>query len=266
MAVDSWYEGFIEEGPMANIVVRDPVSGNLVISGSTANIFGIASFTLAKLPHASLVRVGSVVNIPKSEFSNNTGIPEDGIYLKSDGYNWVTAYPGQIFSMQDGTPSAPLILNFSPGAVTKTMFTGLPGGNPTIPWQLMHLGMRLKISATFRFGSSGNFNAQFQACFGKSNNAATPLCGNANTTYAADKCPEIISSVYVNSNTSYIRQSILSAASSAVPADGYPILNGSSLDWSAYGNHYVNFAVDPSDSATGSYTYDLINYKVELIS
>lgn len=45
MAVDSWYEGFLEEGPLANIVVEDPATGEIAVNG--VPVTGVASYTWA---------------------------------------------------------------------------------------------------------------------------------------------------------------------------------------------------------------------------
>lgn len=221
-------------------------------------------FTLSTLPPTSSVELGAVVNIPKSEFTNNASIPGDGIYLKNDGDNWVTAIPNQIFSIADGTSAAPLAsFNAATLGTNKGMFI-LPNGNPTIPYQLMHVGMRIRISAVFRFNTNTTA-AIFGNGFGKFNSVSNPYAGSINTTATANKNIEIVSEIYVSSANSYTVKSIVKNSPSTTPVEGYVTDINSSLDWSSFGDHYVNFFVDP-DAADVSGLYDLINYKVELIS
>lgn len=221
-------------------------------------------FTLITIPPTSSVELGSVINIPKSEFTNNTAIPGDGIYLKNDGDNWVTAIPNQIFSIADGTSAAPLAsFNAATLGTNKGMFA-LPNGNPIIPYQLMHIGMRLRISAVFRFNSNTTA-AIFGNGFGKFNSVSNPYAGSINTTASANKNLEIVSEIYVSSANNYTVRSVVKNSPSTTPVEGYTVDNNNSLDWSSFGDHYVNFFVDP-DVADVSGIYDLINYKVELIS
>lgn len=51
MAVDSWYEGFLEEGPLANIVVEDPATGEIAVNG--VPVTGVASYTWAEFTGGS---------------------------------------------------------------------------------------------------------------------------------------------------------------------------------------------------------------------
>lgn len=230
-------------------------------------------FSLAKMPNAADVAIGSVINIPKSEFSNNTGISDCGIYLKSDGYNWVTAYEGQVFSAQFGTAAVPLVSAFNPWAVNSDLllqiFPGVPGGNPKIPWQLMHLGMRIEVEATYGFNTA-TATAVFNNLFGKVNSAVNPAMGKLTVAYSTGRQVTVRSRAVVTSGVSYSCQTLPDNAiyASANANEGNVADRGSSLDWTSAGDTYINFAVDPgaAESLTTTLAYDLHNYTVRLLA
>lgn len=243
-------------------------NGNVDYLESAAGIVGYqtpASFPLSKL-NPALMSVGSKVRVPKIEFINNAGIPDSGISLMSDGVNLVTSNPGQIFSRQDGTSAAPLVAAWSAGAAAKTIMP-IPGGPVIIPWQLMRKGLRLKLSATFRFVSAvvpASSGAKLGLTFGKSNSAVDPYACWLDTTFSAGKNNETVSEVYVNSGTGFSAQQIIKNHGIATTATQYVADFGSSLDWSGFGNSYINVAVAPYTGEAAA-TYDLINYEVVLL-
>jgi len=257
----SWLDGFFENRSWLKIIQYDNNINELTVAGSS--ISEKPRFTLAKLPPASLVDIGSVVNIPKSEFANNAGIPEWGIDLKSDSFNLVTSYPGQIFSMQDGTVSAPLVAAWTPGSANKTKMP-IPGGSIAIPWQLMHVGLRMRVTFVVKFNSASN-SAIFAPGFGQADDNSNPYAGWIDTSYAAGKPLELVSEIYVSSSTSYTARMIIKNHPTGTPSAGYPVDNNASLNMAGQVTHYINFFIDPN-AADSAATYDMISYKVELIS
>lgn len=250
----------------------DPRTNEIITTLSVSGAAAIPTFSLAKLPPASMCAIGSVINIPKSEFANNLGIPEWGIYLRTDTYAWCSAWAGQIFSAQDGGETTPLIDGFNPWSVNSDLLiqvmTGLPGGNPIIPWQLMRVGMKLEIEATFGFKTATQL-AVFNILFGKSNNALNPSCARMSAAYSANRQVTIKSEIVIKSSTSYTCKALPVNAiyASANANEGNVTDRQNSLDWSSGNGHYICFAVDPSGSETLTTTlaYNLYSYKVRLM-
>lgn len=263
----SWVGKFFQNKGWLGIPSIEYSSGGTptgLIDPRTGTSFSMyPSYSLATIPSASSVDLGGVINIPKSEFTNNTGMPAWGIYLRTDGTNWVSANPNQIFSMQDGSVASPLVSAWSPGSVNKTKMP-LPGGSVAIPWQLMHVGMRLRLTFLVKFNSAST-SAIFAPSFGQADDTTNPYAGWIDTTYAAGKPLHLVSEIYVNSPTGYTASLMIKNHPTGTPSAGYPLDNNSSLNLSGHITHYVNFFIDPN-AADAAATYDMINYKVELIS
>ena len=78
-----WLDGFFENRGWLGIVQKNSTTGALEVGGAEVN--GVPSYTLETIPAADSTTVGAWINIPKSRFTNPTGMAGDGIYLRNDG-------------------------------------------------------------------------------------------------------------------------------------------------------------------------------------
>jgi len=107
----------------------------------------IRSYTIATMPDASSVVLGTVINIPQSEFGSwaTSYMPNWGIYLQSNLINWLPAEGYQVFAFGYGTEAVPLVADQITGtASTWTPFT--LAAFPYIPAELMYVGLRIGVS------------------------------------------------------------------------------------------------------------------------
>ncbi len=137
-------------------------SGNIISLNFRGNPITY-SYTLATMPDASSVAVGTIINIPRSEFTTSTaqtvpGMPEDGIYLKATDGVWKPAW-FQLFASEKGSKASPLE-TYSTSAASKVRAT-LPSGEPIIPWEI-HGFVGFKTRMIIEWGTTGTVGAGVQ--------------------------------------------------------------------------------------------------------
>ena len=158
--LDGYYEN-----QFLRLVRQNSTTLGLEVNGSSIS----NSYTLATLPDATAVEVGTIINIPRSEFTTSTaatvpGMPEDGIYLRASDGIWIPDGE-QVFSEVWSTKASPLA-TVSTASATAVAVT-LPSGMPIIPTELYaYVGFKCRIE--FDWGCSaaaasggGNIIARF---------------------------------------------------------------------------------------------------------
>lgn len=148
--MSNFISDFFENRGWLGLVQQNPTTGALEAGGTAIS----NSRTIATIPDAASVAPGSIINLPRSEFTTSTaatvpGMAEDGIYLKSSDGVWIPAF-SQVFSQAYGTKAAPLA-SLSTSSATKIEIT-LPSGNPIIPLEIYaYVGFNIQVE--FLFGS-----------------------------------------------------------------------------------------------------------------
>jgi len=146
--LDGYYEN-----AFLRLVRQNSTTLGLEVNGSSIS----NSFTLATMPDASAVEVGTIINIPSSEFVTSSaaaipGMPEYGIFLAASNDVWVPAFR-QVFCQEWGTKASPLA-TMSTTSATKIEIA-LPNGNPIVPLEIYaKVGFNLEIG--YMWGMTGS--------------------------------------------------------------------------------------------------------------
>jgi hypothetical protein len=133
---------FFENRGWLRIPQHNSTTGGLEVSGTPIS----NSFALATMPDAASVEAGSVISIPKTEFTNAGGMLGTGIKLESDGSVWLPYNGAQLFSQGFGSKASPLVSIAATGVETNASIT-LPNGNPVVPKELLRLGFKVRFQA-----------------------------------------------------------------------------------------------------------------------
>lgn len=146
------------------------------INGQLANLDGqlispIPSMALSALPSASSVPIGTLVNIPRSQFkyygdAELISMPEWGIDLKSNGTNWRTPNK-QLYAEELSTKTLPLV-NIPTGAESIQANVTLPNGNILIPPELLHIGFKMTIESFWGKGATSGAASNYFTRIGPS--------------------------------------------------------------------------------------------------
>lgn len=162
--LDGYYEN-----QFLRLVRQNSTTLGLEVNGSSIS----NAYTLATMPDATAVAAGTIISIPRSQFTTSTaatvpGMPEDGIYLKASDGKWIPAWP-QIFAAEGGYKASP-IETYSTSSASKVRAT-LPSGEPIIPKELYsYVGFRLR--TRIRWGTTGTVGGAVQM-YGYWGNAGT---------------------------------------------------------------------------------------------
>lgn len=81
MAVDSWYEGYLEEGPLASLVTQNPSTGKFYVNGVEVGMPSFASLAAAETALPAASNVDQIALIPGIHEAGNYG----GALFKSNG-------------------------------------------------------------------------------------------------------------------------------------------------------------------------------------
>lgn len=141
----TWLDGFYDN-LWLRVVRQNRTTLGLEVNGSSIS----NSYTIATIPAASAVELGTVIRIPKSEFTNSGGgaaayMPAWGIYLQSDGTNWCPAFGSQLFAcVNTGTETSPILSGVVAGTPSTATAFALASGCPIIPGELMYIGLRVR--------------------------------------------------------------------------------------------------------------------------
>ena len=122
MAVDSWSEGFLEEGFMAKLPsAAYDESGNFqYLQSDTGPIgFGIPVYTFGKQPNPYSVPKYTEILIDPACLTGS-GATTQGIKMRSDLVNWRFADAGQILYANSGSIATPLVSGVAAGGTTST--------------------------------------------------------------------------------------------------------------------------------------------------
>ena len=153
------------EDDILNVVTFNRIARSYAVGGETLD----NSFTLATIPDATSVAAGTIISIPRSQFTTSTaatvpGMPEDGIYLKASDGIWIPDGE-QVFSEVFSSKASPLV-TISTSSATAVQMT-LPSGFPKIPKEIYgHVGFKCRIEydwgcATAAASGGGNVIARF---------------------------------------------------------------------------------------------------------
>jgi len=152
MSIDSWYEGYLEEGWMTPLIngVTDG-SGNLTSLILGDNVIDVTPklYALGAQPYPWDVPIGGEVLVDPACLSG-CGVTKLPITLVSDGdvlrvdreqviYSKYALYSSYIAQLAT--------------ADTGDVAFSLPGGNPKIPYGLLYLGIGMRIQASIKHAS-----------------------------------------------------------------------------------------------------------------
>ena len=227
------------------------------------------TFTIATMPDATSVLPGTVINVPRSEFTTSTsatvpGMAEDGIYLKASDGKWIPAWP-QIFAAEGGYKASPLE-TYSTSSTSKVRAT-LPSGEPIIPKELYsYVGFRLR--TRIRWGTTGTVGGAVQM-YGYWGNAGTytnnPIVawgnqialGATNRQASIDNLSIIRKYVSSSDNVLYLDRLPANTTATITTDDGLSD-STNKLDFSANAQFQIAWAPASASLTTGAlYGYEL---------
>lgn len=158
--LDGYYEN-----QFLRLVRQNSTTHGLEVNGSSIS----SAYTLATMPDATAVAAGTIISIPRSQFTTSTsqtvpGMDEDGIYLKASDGIWIPAWE-QVFSEVFSSKASPLV-TISTSSASAVPMT-LPSGFPKIPKEIYgHVGFKCRVEfdwgcAAAAASGGGNVIARF---------------------------------------------------------------------------------------------------------
>ncbi len=151
MAVDNWYEGFLEEGFMAKLpsAAYDDSGNFQYLQSDTGPIgFGIPVYTYGQQPNPYAVPKYTEILIDPACLTGS-GATTQGIKMRSDLVNWRFADAGQILYANSGSIATPLVSGVAAGALTTTEVSMWGSLNPImIPAFMLYKNFRGRLKCT----------------------------------------------------------------------------------------------------------------------
>lgn len=144
--IDSWYEGFLEEGSMANLTVYDQASKALYVNGSLIQFKSKPPlYSVSAKPYPWDLNLNDRISINADCLSGpgKSALPiefrTDGEVFAPDGeqvlYSGFGSYASPVYTIPAQNPSGGEVIFFGSSGFFK------------IPWKLMYLGLGIRIMA-----------------------------------------------------------------------------------------------------------------------
>lgn len=146
--IDSWYEGFLEEGWMANVVQFDPANGGII------SPFGQISLSPPLYTYGSHPLPWEVPFNTKIFFHPNmlegSNAVTTGVEFISDSANWKPAGRGQLLYSASSPAGSPLVSGLAGNGTTEVNMYGGSLTPMTIPANLPYKRCRFRFRAVIQ--------------------------------------------------------------------------------------------------------------------